>query len=95
MPGLTGLEDVQAHGRRLADVFTSQHPVTEQARESGAEVKSGRCDIGFRAWTIKQIWDEQVSVQEKERLRACEMVDEEEEWNLLAGHYGVLRGWRS
>lgn len=95
MPGLSGLEDVRAHERRLADVFISQSQ--SSVSEGGAQLRDdiGGCEIGFQGWTIKEIWDGQVSVEEKERLRGCEMVDEEEEWNLLADHYGVLRGWRS
>lgn len=44
--------------------------------------------------TIRHAWDNWVSAEEKERLRGCEMVDEEEEWNLLAEHYAVIWGRR-
>lgn len=54
-------------------------------------------EVGFEAWegaTVREVWDTRVSREEKARLRRMEMVDEEEEWVLLAGHYGVVKGWR-
>lgn len=44
--------------------------------------------------TVGQWWKDRVSSEEKEQLRAVEMVDEEEEWVLLAAHYGLVWGWR-
>ena len=32
---------------------------------------------------------------EKERVGRCEMLDELEEWVLLARHYAVVWGWRN
>jgi len=73
----------------------SAHPALAPSSESTDISKSNtNSPSSFQGWTTKQIWDTQISLTEKERLRGCEMVDEEEEWNLLAGHYGVLRGWR-
>jgi [phosphatase 2A protein]-leucine-carboxy methyltransferase len=36
-----------------------------------------------------------VSEAEKERVAGLEMLDEVEEWQLLARHYCVAWGWRS
>lgn len=44
--------------------------------------------------TVREWWDTEVDGQEKERLRGCEWVDEEEEWNLLGEHYGLIWGTR-
>ena len=43
---------------------------------------------------VKDWWKNRVSDDEKERLRHLEGLDEEEEWELLAGHYGFIWGSR-
>ena len=43
---------------------------------------------------IRQVWDRWISQDEKDRLRGVEGLDEEEEWVLLAGHYGIIWGTR-
>lgn len=40
------------------------------------------------------LWEE-VNVKEKARVASLEMLDEVEEWRLLAGHYCVVWGWRN
>ena len=56
---------------------------------SGAEGGGGIgvADVNF-------LWDE-VNEEEKARVAGLEMVDEVEEWRLLAGHYCVVWGWRN
>lgn len=49
---------------------------------------------GVRAKDIDECWEEGVSVEEKRRVALLEMVDEVEEWKLLAQHYCVAWGWR-
>ena len=44
--------------------------------------------------SVKDLWDKGVEEKEKERVAGLEMVDEVEEWELLAGHYCVAWGWR-
>lgn len=44
--------------------------------------------------SVKGLWDQGVKEKEKERVAGLEMVDEVEEWELLAGHYCVAWGWR-
>ena len=98
MPGVDAFPDLEAHGRRLREAWgTGENSEEFVANEDSerAEAGGGNVGIGFEGWTIKDVWDSMVSGEEKERLRKCEMVDEEEEWVLLAGHYGVVRGWRS
>jgi len=43
---------------------------------------------------INKLWNEGVVDKEKERVSKLELVDEVEEWELLAGHYCVAWGWR-
>lgn len=53
--------------------------------------------MGFeeaRGLEVGQWWGTRVAEEEKERLRALEGLDEEEEWVLLAAHYGFVWGWR-
>ena len=45
--------------------------------------------------SVKDLWDRGVGEEEKERVAGLEMVDEVEEWDLLAGHYCVAWGWRA
>lgn len=49
---------------------------------------------GTGAASVKALWDKGVEEKEKERVAGLEMVDEVEEWELLAGHYCVAWGWR-
>ena len=44
--------------------------------------------------SIKDLWDHGVEEKEKERVAGLEMMDEVEEWDLLAAHYCVAWGWR-
>lgn len=48
---------------------------------------AGAADVDF-------LWENWVSAEEKERVAGLEMVDEVEEWRLLARHYCVVWGWR-
>ena len=43
---------------------------------------------------VNELWNKAVDEKEKERVAGLEMVDEVEEWELLAGHYCVVWGWR-
>lgn len=55
-------------------------------------------DCGFtavqKAADIDFIWENWISEDEKERVAGLEMMDELEEWHLLAQHYCVVWGWR-
>ena len=53
---------------------------------------------GFSSAEAKDVdflWENWVSAEEKERIAGLEMVDEVEEWRLLAQHYCVVWGWRA
>ena len=43
---------------------------------------------------VNGLWKKDVDEDEKLRVAGLEMVDEVEEWELLAGHYCVIWGWR-
>ena len=55
-------------------------------------------DCGFtnaqKAADVDFIWESWISEGEKERVAGLEMMDELEEWHLLAQHYCVAWGWR-
>lgn len=47
-----------------------------------------------RQTSINEVWEHWIPYEEKERVDALEGLDEVEEWQLLAGHYIVVWGWR-
>lgn len=49
---------------------------------------------GTAAADVDFLWENWVSAEEKQRVATLEMVDEVEEWRLLAQHYCVAWGWR-
>ncbi|SLM39308.1 S-adenosyl-L-methionine-dependent methyltransferase-like [Lasallia pustulata] len=49
---------------------------------------------GREAKDVGALWERWVGGEEKERVAGLEMVDEVEEWELLAGHYCVAWGWK-
>ena len=49
---------------------------------------------GGEAKDVRSLWEDWVGAEEKERVAGLEMVDEVEEWELLAGHYCVAWGWK-
>ncbi|KAI5797976.1 S-adenosyl-L-methionine-dependent methyltransferase [Peziza echinospora] len=49
---------------------------------------------GQQAADVDWIFDNWISEEEKRRLSGLEMLDEVEEWQLLAKHYCVAWGWR-
>ncbi|KAL2823353.1 S-adenosyl-L-methionine-dependent methyltransferase [Aspergillus cavernicola] len=51
-------------------------------------------DGGQAAADVDFLWGRWVGEEEKERVAGLEMLDEMEEWKLLAQHYCVAWGWR-
>lgn len=71
-----------------------QMPTLEVYPEAGDQEKRLR-DAGFeivRHMTIDDIWETWVAPEEKDRLSGVEVLDEVEEWKLLASHYVVVWG---
>lgn len=56
-------------------------------REQGFGSGQAAADIDF-------IWERWIDQDEKERVASVEMLDEVEEWQLLARHYCIAWGWR-
>ena len=46
------------------------------------------------AWDVDTLFEKWISKLEKERIGKVEMLDEVEEWRLLAKHYCIAWGWR-
>ncbi|KAL4914936.1 leucine carboxyl methyltransferase 1 [Aspergillus aurantiobrunneus] len=51
-------------------------------------------DGGQAAADVDYLWERWVAEEEKERVAGLEMLDEMEEWKLLAQHYCIAWGWR-
>jgi len=77
--------------RRIALPGLEAYPTMEAQRERLRQVGFTG---GQKGVSMKDVWDGWVSWREKERLMVLEGLDEEEEWVLLAGHYGVVWAWR-
>ncbi|KAI9830830.1 MAG: hypothetical protein M1819_005355 [Sarea resinae] len=67
--------------------YSSLSRQRERMRMMGFASGQGAADVDF-------IWERWVSDDEKERVAGLEMLDEVEEWRLLARHYCVAWGWR-
>ncbi|KAI9663318.1 MAG: carboxy methyl transferase for protein phosphatase 2A [Alyxoria varia] len=65
----------------------------EEGGSAGADEVNGG-DVRLEGCEVVEWWDERVDEGEKDRLRRAEGLDEEEEWRLLAGHYGFVWGSR-
>ncbi|KAL8999403.1 MAG: hypothetical protein Q9169_001717 [Polycauliona sp. 2 TL-2023] len=66
----------------------------ESLEAQRARLKGYGFTAGQEAKTVDEVWEMGVGREEKERVAGLEMVDEVEEWRLLAGHYCVAWGWR-
>ncbi|KAI9760105.1 MAG: hypothetical protein M1835_000231 [Candelina submexicana] len=68
--------------------YSSLERQKERMRVMGFRSGQGAADVDF-------IWEKWVSQEEKERVAGLEMLDEVEEWRMLARHYCVAWGWRN
>lgn len=87
--GETMVSNLAARGIHLQTLhrYASLGLQKKRLQDSGFDAGQGAADVDF-------IWDRWVSEAEKERVAALEMLDEIEEWKLLASHYCVAWGWR-
>jgi [phosphatase 2A protein]-leucine-carboxy methyltransferase len=67
--------------------YASLEAQRARLREHGLGSCQAAADIDF-------IWERWVSEEEKDRVASLEMLDEMEEWQLLARHYCIAWGWR-
>jgi [phosphatase 2A protein]-leucine-carboxy methyltransferase len=87
--GETMVSNLAARGIHLQTLhrYASLGLQRKRLQDSGFEGGQGAADVDF-------IWERWVSEEEKERVARLEMLDEIEEWQLLARHYCVAWGWK-
>lgn len=87
--GKTMVSNLAARGIQLQTLhrYASLDAQRQRLRDHGFDGGQGAADIDF-------IWEHWISEAEKERVAGLEMLDEVEEWKLLAQHYCVAWGWR-
>lgn len=87
--GKTMVSNLAARGIQLQTLhkYSSLPAQRQRFADHGLDAGQGAVDIDF-------IWSHWISEAEKERVAALEMLDEIEEWRLLAQHYCVAWGWR-
>ncbi|KAL4743250.1 leucine carboxyl methyltransferase 1 [Aspergillus similis] len=87
--GRTMVANLAARGIQLQTLhrYASLGAQRQRLREHGFNGGQAAADVDF-------LWERWVAEEEKERVAALEMLDEVEEWKLLAQHYCVAWGWR-
>ncbi|KAK2768233.1 carboxy methyl transferase for protein phosphatase 2A [Arachnomyces sp. PD_36] len=87
--GETMVSNLAARGIHLQTLhrYASLALQRKRLQDSGFDSGQDAADVDF-------IWERWVSEEEKERVAGLEMLDEVEEWKLLASHYCVAWGWR-
>ncbi|KAF7717504.1 Uncharacterized protein PECH_007942 [Penicillium ucsense] len=87
--GRTMVSNLATRGIQLQTLHKYSSLGAQRVRllEQGFRAGQAAADIDF-------IWEWWVSEEEKERVAGLEMLDEMEEWKLLAQHYCVSWGWR-
>lgn len=87
--GRTMVANLAARGIVLQTLqkYSSLAAQKERLRIHSFEAGQGAADVDF-------IWENWIDEQEKERVARVEMLDEVEEWRMLARHYCVAWGWR-
>lgn len=100
--GLVLYEPINPHdafGKVMESNLAARGIVLQTLRKYGSlESQAARMKAyafeGSGGADINTLWEKGVEEKEKERVAGLEMVDEVEEWELLAGHYCVCWGWR-
>ncbi|KKZ62825.1 hypothetical protein EMCG_02820 [[Emmonsia] crescens] len=87
--GRTMVANLATRGIHLQTLhrYASLSAERERLRSHGFVSGQGAADVDF-------IWERWINQEEKERVAGLEMLDEIEEWKLLASHYCVAWGWR-
>lgn len=88
--GRTMVSNLATRGIQLQTLNKYASLEAQRARlfEQGFRTGQAAADIDF-------IWERWVNEEEKERVASLEMLDEMEEWRLLARHYCISWGWRN
>ncbi|KAL4977291.1 leucine carboxyl methyltransferase 1 [Aspergillus desertorum] len=87
--GRTMVANLATRGIQLQTLhqYASLGSQRQRLREHGFNGGQAAADVDF-------LWERWVAEEEKERVAGLEMLDEMEEWKLLAQHYCVAWGWR-
>ncbi|KAL2823139.1 leucine carboxyl methyltransferase 1 [Aspergillus granulosus] len=87
--GRTMVANLATRGIQLQTLheYASLEAQRGRLRQQGFDGGQAAADVDF-------LWERWVSEEEKERVAGLEMLDEMEEWKLLAQHYCVAWGWR-
>ncbi|BDD64352.1 carboxy methyl transferase for protein phosphatase 2A [Monascus purpureus] len=87
--GRTMVSNLATRGIHLQTLnrYASLGAQRKRLNEQGFNGGQAAADVDF-------IWERWVSENEKERVAGLEMLDEMEEWKLLAQHYCIAWGWR-
>ncbi|KAL2869353.1 protein C-terminal leucine carboxyl O-methyltransferase ppm1 [Aspergillus lucknowensis] len=87
--GRTMVANLATRGIQLQTLheYASLEAQRKRLRQQGFDGGQAAADVDF-------LWERWVSEEEKERVAGLEMLDEIEEWKLLAQHYCVAWGWR-
>ncbi|KAL4866428.1 hypothetical protein BDV12DRAFT_172770 [Aspergillus spectabilis] len=87
--GRTMVANLATRGIQLQTLhrYASLGAQRRRFREQGFDGGQAAADVDF-------LWERWVAEEEKERVGGLEMLDEMEEWKLLAQHYCVAWGWR-
>ncbi|KGO76601.1 Leucine carboxyl methyltransferase, LCTM1 1 [Penicillium italicum] len=87
--GRTMVSNLAARGIQLKTLprYASLEAQRDRFQDQGFGDGQAAADIEF-------IWKRWVNEDEKERVAGLEMLDEMEEWQLLARHYCIAWGWR-
>lgn len=93
--GKVMVSNLAARGIELQTLKKYGSLATQKERLKGYGFGSGaEGGGGIGVADVNFLWDE-VNGEEKDRVASLEMMDEVEEWRLLAGHYCVVWGWRN
>ena len=90
-----------AFGRVMVQNLATRGIVLQTLKKYGSlERQRARLKmLGFstrqEAGDVEFLWEHWISREEKERVAKLEMLDEVEEWKILAQHYCVAFGWRN
>ncbi|KAL9095381.1 MAG: hypothetical protein Q9165_002252 [Trypethelium subeluteriae] len=87
--GRTMVSNLSQRGIVLESLETFHDLAAQRNRLKDAGFNSGQ-----EGRSILECWRQWIVEEEKGRVARCEMVDEVEEWELLAEHYCICWGWR-
>jgi [phosphatase 2A protein]-leucine-carboxy methyltransferase len=88
--GRTMVQNLSQRGINLQTLSTYPSLQSQRSRLKDAGFTDGQ-EAADVDWIFESEWTGQT---ERDRVARCEMLDEVEEWKLLARHYCVAWGWR-